>query len=270
MPNSASGMWEIYDLSRRINALKSANFKKSIFNLSRHNICKAECMAITIIKLIIWNGCEHEYGVYTIYGISILIFIYWYPIYVSYIVTGNRFLNTDRFKYSNIANFDSLSVRTQLIPFPNAPLIPNGWQISMLCPCQMPVQISLSYQLLHIFTHSSRRFGPKEWPIGMVVVRRRSEAASAGGCDKRELNNFTLLAIIGSDWRCRLPCGYDLVYANELAAYNWPKGAKTRCQDEGAADVATRFRFDSFGFWPDSWLVGLLAALAARCVSGVE
>lgn len=117
--------------------------------------------------------------VYTIYGISILIFIYWYPIYVSYIVTGNRFLNTDRFKYSNIANFDSLSVRTQLIPFPNAPLIPNGWQISVLCPCQMPVQISLSYQLLHIFTHSSRRFGPKEWPIGMVVVRRRSEAASA-------------------------------------------------------------------------------------------
>jgi len=46
-----------------------------------------------------------------------------------------------------------------------------------------------------------------------------------GSCDKRELNNFTLLAIIGSDCRCRLPYGYDLVYANELAAYNWPKGA---------------------------------------------
>jgi len=207
--------------------------------------------------------------VYTIYGISILIFIYWYPIYVSYIVTGNRFLNTDRFKYSNIANFDSLSVRTHTHTLSKCTTHPK--RLANLDAMPMP-NASSDIIVLPTATHFHTLL-EKIWAKG--VANRDGGGAGTkwsgiGGCDKRELNNFTLLAIIGSDWRCRLPCGYDLVYANELAAYNWPKGAETRCQDEGAADVATRFRFDSFGFWPDSWLVGLLAALAARCVSGVE
>lgn len=203
--------------------------------------------------------------VYTIYGISILIFIYWYPIYVSYIVTGNRFLNTDRFKYHILPTSIHFLYEPILIPFPNAPLIPN------LGAMPMP-NASSDIIVLPTATHFHTLL-EEIWAKG--VANRDGGGAGTkwsgiGGCDKRELNNFTLLAIIGSDWRCRLPSGYDLVYANELAAYNWPKGAETRCQDEGAADVATRFRFDSFGLWPDSWLVGLLAALAARCVSGVE